>query len=143
MAFLADRDVLCPGCGYNLRGLKGVACPECSRPVGLQVSGSDPVPRALIWTLVACSAGFGFSMPLLVYIVAMIAARGGVSGRPDWWDALPLILGAATGGVGVWLCAGKWRVLSNTGRRRQLGMAVAAWVVMIGLAAWFLLLVPR
>jgi hypothetical protein len=32
-AFLADRDVACPGCGYNLRGLTTGECPECgARP---------------------------------------------------------------------------------------------------------------
>jgi hypothetical protein len=28
-AFLAERDVACPGCGYNLRGCKASQCPEC------------------------------------------------------------------------------------------------------------------
>ena len=32
-AYLADRDVPCPGCGYNLRGIVGTKCPECSRSV--------------------------------------------------------------------------------------------------------------
>jgi predicted amidophosphoribosyltransferase len=27
--FLAERDVLCPRCGYNLRGLDKPYCPEC------------------------------------------------------------------------------------------------------------------
>ena len=27
--FLAERDVACPGCGYNLRGSAGKQCPEC------------------------------------------------------------------------------------------------------------------
>lgn len=29
--YLANHDVACPGCGYNLRGLHTKACPECSR----------------------------------------------------------------------------------------------------------------
>ena len=28
-AHLAERDVLCPGCRYNLRGAQGSSCPEC------------------------------------------------------------------------------------------------------------------
>lgn len=28
-AYLADRDVPCPACGYNLRGITTAACPEC------------------------------------------------------------------------------------------------------------------
>lgn len=30
-ALLADQDVHCPGCGYNLRGLKSTRCPECGQ----------------------------------------------------------------------------------------------------------------
>jgi len=34
-AYLADRDVLCPNCEYNLRGVKANCCPECGRPFAL------------------------------------------------------------------------------------------------------------
>jgi hypothetical protein len=30
---LAEHDVPCPGCGYNLRGLRATSCPECSMSV--------------------------------------------------------------------------------------------------------------
>jgi len=40
-AFLARRDVACPGCGYNLRGLAGTRCPECEREITLGVSRSE------------------------------------------------------------------------------------------------------
>lgn len=33
--YLADRDALCPGCGYNLRGLAGDRCPECARRISI------------------------------------------------------------------------------------------------------------
>lgn len=39
LTYLADRDTPCPGCGYNLRGLKEDACPECSGPVALAITG--------------------------------------------------------------------------------------------------------
>ena len=44
IVFLADRDAPCPGCGYNLRGLTAPVCPECTRPVSLQLA-SDPIPK--------------------------------------------------------------------------------------------------
>lgn len=31
VSFLAGRDVACPGCGYNLRGLGEAICPECGK----------------------------------------------------------------------------------------------------------------
>jgi hypothetical protein len=38
--FVAARDVLCPTCGYNLRGGDGVMCPECGTPL---------TAAALVW----------------------------------------------------------------------------------------------
>ncbi|MGH7132858.1 MAG: hypothetical protein ACREJO_13030 [Phycisphaerales bacterium] len=37
--FLAGRDVACPGCGYNLRGVPAAACPECGRGLKLDLAG--------------------------------------------------------------------------------------------------------
>ena len=51
LAFLAAHDVVCPGCGYGLRGLTGVQCPECGwvfalRELRRQVEPREPlVPR--------------------------------------------------------------------------------------------------
>jgi hypothetical protein len=47
-AFLAVRDVACPGCGYNLRGLGSNRCAECGLLVDLGVQ-----PRRERWTAVA------------------------------------------------------------------------------------------
>ncbi len=37
-AFLADRDVRCPSCRYNLRGLPGTRCVECGEELELHVT---------------------------------------------------------------------------------------------------------
>lgn len=36
-AYLAQRDVACPGCGYNLRGAQDTVCPECGGRIELAV----------------------------------------------------------------------------------------------------------
>jgi hypothetical protein len=36
-AYLADRDVPCPGCGYSLKGCVAEACPECGHAVTLAI----------------------------------------------------------------------------------------------------------
>lgn len=45
-AYLADRDVACPGCGYNLCGLLGTTCPECGRELEMQ-EFERPRPRTM------------------------------------------------------------------------------------------------
>jgi len=37
-AYLADHDHACPLCRYNLRGLRGVRCPECDFALRLQLA---------------------------------------------------------------------------------------------------------
>ena len=38
-SFLGDRDVSCPGCRYNLRGLDASTCPECGESISLTITG--------------------------------------------------------------------------------------------------------
>ncbi len=40
--YLATRDVPCPACGYNLRGLTSGRCPECNLEVVLTVRLAEP-----------------------------------------------------------------------------------------------------
>src|SRR6185369_5341829 len=46
---LAGRDVACPKCGYNLRGLKQGQCPECGREIEWSdIPGNERPMRWLI-----------------------------------------------------------------------------------------------
>ena len=76
--FLADRDVACPRCGYNLRNLTGDRCPECGDALRLQVGLADPRLAAYITALVGASLGLGGSG--LFSLVALAAAPG------SWWS---------------------------------------------------------
>src|SRR5690349_11255431 len=65
--YLRDRDVACPLCGYNLRGLTSTRCPECGRELQLTVGLTEPFLRA--WLALAsaafASAGVGVLFVLL------------------------------------------------------------------------------
>src|ERR1051326_1221584 len=46
VGFLASRDVACPKCGYNLRGVESARCPECGERLEL---GLAPAKRFGGW----------------------------------------------------------------------------------------------
>jgi hypothetical protein len=73
-AFLAERDVACPGCGYNLRGIAGSGCPEC----GWLITLSE---------LRAAAAAFGSGLVVMrvVPVVALLFVVPGVLGCFVLW----------------------------------------------------------
>lgn len=76
IAFLRERDVFCPLCRYNLRGLTVPRCPECGRDVQLSVGVTEPFLRAWITLAVAaCSAG-GIGI-LFAWLVITVGWPGG------------------------------------------------------------------
>ena len=76
--YLADRDVPCPRCGYNLRGLTAGRCPECGDHLQLRIGLSEPRLGAYITLLAACCLGLGASA-----LLALIALQEAPS---SWWD---------------------------------------------------------
>jgi len=72
VAFLAGRDVPCPLCGYNLRGLTSPRCPECGRELRLSIGLTEPYLRAWIVLAAAACAGGGTGL----FFVMMIARAG-------------------------------------------------------------------
>ena len=76
--YLADRDVVCPGCAYNLHGLKSDRCPECGDALQLSLQLVEPRQAALIAGLVGLSAGAGLGGLLLIYgVIATLVLRYG------------------------------------------------------------------
>jgi hypothetical protein len=79
--YLADRDVPCPKCGYNLRTLSGRCCTECGTALRLGVSPVEPILRAWIASVVAAATGAGIGMLFL----ALILGRAGMPPREWFW----------------------------------------------------------
>jgi hypothetical protein len=135
--FLATHDALCPGCGYNMRGLAKGDCPECGR----HMSAAD-----VEWILQApvdelfCAGTFVFAA--FVCVVWGFAVLG-VTGEPD---ILALWVPMA-GAVPVVVCFAAWQVSRRarpwrrTKIARTFGMAMRMLcVVMLGLLAILMLL---
>lgn len=91
-AFLADRDVPCPGCGYNLRGLTTERCPECAERLALRVAAHVPWSRGFIAGVIGLASGAGFSGLLVVYALIRMAQTG--RGSPPRGFLLIVLLGA-------------------------------------------------
>lgn len=101
--YLAEHDVPCPKCGYNLRGLEGHTCPECGcgfdvqslRVIGLEESWlrvwfADRWVAALeissgalgIWNLLTRETGLPKSWLLCFVVIIMLeSARDDIDHR--------------------------------------------------------------
>ncbi|MGB7160813.1 MAG: hypothetical protein WBD40_22300 [Tepidisphaeraceae bacterium] len=66
--YLRARDVACPLCGYNLRGLTAGRCPECGRELQLSVGLVEPRIGAWVTCLVAVTAAGGMGLMAILSI---------------------------------------------------------------------------
>lgn len=127
----------CPACGYSLRGLRGLICPECGRAIDPAELG----PRPVRWTRASRAALAGVLLALvcaalMLAVAAVSPGRSGVSvERLGFSAALLTASGAALGAWGRW----RWRVLSWSGPA-QARLASAVWLALAAvtiLAIWF------
>ena len=95
--YLAQQDIPCPGCGYNLRGLTGEHCPECGQALVLRVGLAEPRAGRFVAALISLATGLGFN--LFVFLWGFFEMRsGGIAWSQLWSLALfSVILGVATG----------------------------------------------
>src|SRR5687768_612143 len=69
LAYVRDRDVACPLCTYNLRGLTTCRCPECGRELQLSVGLVEPRMGAWVTCLVAVTAAAGLGSMAILSVV--------------------------------------------------------------------------
>jgi len=127
--FLAGRDCACPGCGYNLRDLRGTRCPECGDELVLQVGLMEPRQAGVIAGLIGLAAGAGMSGLLLGFLVILLVTRQ--AGGPDAGFVVVNLGGLVVEGTAIVIWLRNWRAI----RRLKAGMT---WVLVA--ACWGLTL---
>ena len=90
-AWLANHDVECPVCAYNLRTSISQTCPECGAHLELRVGSADLRLGAWIVSLMGLALPLGF---VGIYSAIMFLPVLGVRG-PATWFLLPLGIIAA------------------------------------------------
>lgn len=106
--YLAERDVPCPGCGYNLRGLGENCCPECGRELSYRELSRER-PRGLIDTVSVGVDLLRYGLLLLISVpiaIALIATGLFRSGPLERRVAL-VVAGLAA----ICMVIGSWPIL--------------------------------
>jgi len=127
-AFLAERDVPCPSCGYNLRDLKEARCPECGEAIDLRVGLVEPRQAAGIAGLIGLAAGAGMNGLLLGYVVIRAVLFHDSFGGMGTFLALNLGgLLVEGGALLVWLR--RWRRIRRLSRATKALLVAACWAL--------------
>jgi hypothetical protein len=85
--FLQQREVLCPVCGYNLRGVRSIMCPECGARLDLRIGSIDLRLKYWLTSVLAIAIPLGFTtvMSLVAFVAMML---GEFSNDNDWTMAI-------------------------------------------------------
>ncbi|MGA2499887.1 MAG: hypothetical protein ABSH20_19290 [Tepidisphaeraceae bacterium] len=134
--FLADRDMPCPSCGYNLRSLQSSRCPECGDELKLVVGMVEPRQAALLTGLVAIASGMGLSGLLLIYAAIQTIRDWRF---PSFAIRFVLVNGAGLvvfgGLLVIWLS--KWRQIRRASPGSRWLLAAGCWFAAVAWAVLF------
>lgn len=99
LGFLRDRDVVCPVCRYNLRGLSEPRCPECGHELRLRIGVADFSMGPWITAFAACTPGAGITFVLLLFTLDSGPPGPGTQGVlffiGYWWCIATLFMAIA------------------------------------------------
>ncbi len=139
--YLAERDVSCPGCGYNLRGLAAGACPECNQDLELGIKLASPRIGRLVAALTGLAVGAGGSGAVLAIQIALTIFWGGWG--PIGFFLIPVLWAIPHGVCLVWLSSRPGRIWFRARTGRVQGAVItASWTASAGFVlafTWYLL----
>lgn len=143
VAFLRDRSVPCPRCGYDLRDTKAAQCAECGEPLVLRIGS----PRARFGWLVVAMVPGSFSGVMAVFVLIPIVITILEGARASQGLPLPILVADAFGflsATSVFVMYRNRHRILRWKTRRQIAFAAAIWsihvlmLVMLFLASFFL-----
>jgi hypothetical protein len=126
--YLANSDVPCPGCGYNLRALTGAQCPECGDEIKLQIGLAEPRLAANIAGLIGLAAGAGLNGLLLVFVVIVTVFERHSMGGFDSFIVINLG-GLCIEGAALFLWLRFWRRIRRLPPSRRWPLVAASWLL--------------
>lgn len=126
--FVADRDVACPACTYNLQGLAGSNCPECGLELRLTVQLTEPSLGVLMGALAGLFGMAGAAGFVVAGFVLLSAYYGDWAPAALWVVPVPsLAIGA---GAGLWLGSRGGRVwFRKQSEGGRTAVAVGSWLL--------------
>jgi hypothetical protein len=126
---MAGRDMPCPVCDYNLRGIAQARCPECGAALRLEVGSENLVLGPWLVAIISLAMGAGFDGVVAVLMSFGLLVNPPVS--PGETTVVLVILGVfitlaglCAGGIAMLVARRKpWR------RRRPRGQWRLAWII--------------
>lgn len=134
-AYLADQNIPCPSCKYNLRGLKGNCCPECSQELVLSVQLLEPRMGPFLAVCLALGGGLGFNLFLFSLFCYSRFVRQDI--YATWDEATSVVISLIVlGGLLCLLIKGRSR-FRRVDIPGQWGCGVLAAALSVFSAVWF------
>jgi hypothetical protein len=97
--FLHERDVRCPVCGYNLRGVASDHCPECGARLDLRVGSIDLKLGPWLLAVISVALPMGFTGVLTV--IGLIGSKVSAQWRSRDWLIVAILAGITAALAGL------------------------------------------
>ena len=120
LAFVRDRDVACPLCGYNLRALSAPRCPECRKNLVLTVGLRE---THVLWLMITVAPCFFSGIAAVLLFAPLIIFPGAPR-----FILLADAFGFASGAIGILLIVRRRAFMRQSGGRQRLWAGIA-WAV--------------